>query len=135
MTPESPLRQLPSSVASAKIKLRAINFGQIDSGRSVATLCFPRCLRKRITPQRAPKDKTHSPGRKGGPPRCFHRGNRREVVADTVVVTVRVTLAGEVPLGVTFKLENEQPDPPGKPLVQLNWTCWLNPYNGVTRTV
>ena len=47
-----------------------------------------------------------------------------------VVLIVRATVTTP-PLGVTLEGENVQFAPAGK-LVQASWTCWLNPFNGVT---
>lgn len=47
-----------------------------------------------------------------------------------IVLIVRVTVTGP-PLGVALEGENEQPAPAGKSM-QPSWTCWLNPFDGVT---
>jgi len=70
-------------------------------------------------------------GRPGPGVRSFPPGGRE---VRTVVETIKVELAGEVPLGVMDEGDDEQVESAGRPL-QLSVTAELNPPKGVTVTV
>ena len=74
--------------------------------------------------------KTHKNAGGGAPRKRVH--GRVGVQAEPLLVVpiARVTVTGP-PFGVAFEEENVQFAPAGKP-VQVSWTCWLNPFNGVT---
>ena len=61
-------------------------------------------------------------------------GNRTKglIPERAVVVTVRVAVAAEVPLGATAEGEKTHVASAGRPLLQLSSTAWLKPLEGVT---
>ena len=114
-------------MSNTPLNIRSLAASGKDPRKVPDRACRRLLRRNRLA--RSPKPTSHHPTRGGAPPNGHPRGPEPDVL--TVVGTTILTVTGE-PLGVTASLENLQLAPVGT-WVQVKFTCWLNPFEGVKR--